>query len=333
VTITVGLLGGGSWGTAVGALVARNAPVTIWARDGVAVEEINHHHTNRRYLPGADLPHSLVATADLGDAMRQADIVLVAVPAQVFRGVLELARDSIRPWIPVVSLTKGLELTTTKRMTEIVEELLPGHPVGALTGPNLAREVVAGLMAASVIAMKDEYAAKTLQRLLTTGAFRVYRNDDVIGCELGGSLKNLIAIATGIFDGLGAGDNARAGLITRGLSEITRLGVAMGGKAETFAGLAGVGDLVATCTSPQSRNRHVGVELAKGRHIDEIVAEMSMVAEGVKTAPAARALAEAHRLELPILREVCQIVQGHRSARRAFSDLQRLSAGQESEPG
>jgi glycerol-3-phosphate dehydrogenase (NAD(P)+) len=307
VTIRVGLLGGGSWGTAVGALAAHNAPVMIWARDALAVEEINCSHTNRKYLADAQLPHSLGATTNLGEAMRQADVVLVAIPAQGFRQVLEEARDSIRPWIPVVSLTKGLEFKTGKRMTEIVEELLPGHPVGALTGPNLAREVVAGLMAASVIAMKDEYAAKTLQRLLTTGVFRVYRNDDVIGCEVAGSLKNLIAIATGIFDGLGAGDNARAGLITRGLSEITRLGVAMGGKAVTFAGLAGVGDLVATCSSSQSRNRHVGVELAKGRHIGEIVAGMSMVAEGVKTAPAAQALAEAHRLELPILREVCEI--------------------------
>jgi glycerol-3-phosphate dehydrogenase (NAD(P)+) len=232
-----------------------------------------------------------------------------------------------------VSLTKGLELTSGKRMTEIIAELLPGHPFGALTGPNLAREVSAGLIAASVIAMKDDYVATTMQRLLTTSAFRVYRNDDVIGCELGGCLKNLIAIATGIIDGLGAGDNARAGLMTRGLAEMTRLGVAMGGKAATFAGLAGVGDLVATCTSPQSRNRHVGVELAKGHSVAEIVAGMSMVAEGIKTAPAAQALAEAHRLDLPILRQVCQVVQGHCSARRAFSDLQQLSAGQESEPG
>jgi glycerol-3-phosphate dehydrogenase (NAD(P)+) len=333
VTITVGLLGGGSWGTAVGSLVACNAPVTIWARDSVTVEEINRQHTNSKYLPGSQLPAGLVATTNLDEALRRVDAVFVAIPAQGVREVLSLARESIRPWIPVVSLTKGLELPTGKRMTEIIEELLPGHPVGALTGPNLAREVSAGLMAASVIAMKDEYVAKTMQRLLTTGVFRVYRNDDVIGCELGGCLKNLVAIATGIVDGLGAGDNARAGLMTRGLAEITRLGVAMGGKAATFAGLAGVGDLVATCTSPQSRNRHVGLELAKGRSIEEIVAGMSMVAEGVKTAPAAQALAESHRLELPILREVCRVVQGHRSARRAFGDLQRLSAGQESEPG
>jgi len=218
-------------------------------------------------------------------------------------------------------------------MTEIIQEVLPGHPVGVLSGPNLAREIMSGLAAASVIAMEDEIIVVALQDLFRSGLFRVYTNHDVVGCELGGVLKNIMAIAVGMGDGLGAGENTRAALITRGLSEITRLGVALGGEPGTFAGLAGLGDLAATCTSPQSRNRQVGVELGKGRRIDEIVAGMFMVAEGVKSAPAVMALAEQCGVEMPIAREVFQVVQGQSTAREAFRGLLRLAAGAESEPG
>jgi glycerol-3-phosphate dehydrogenase (NAD(P)+) len=210
---------------------------------------------------------------------------------------------------------------------------MPGHPTGVLTGPNLAREIMAGQAAASVIAMQDQIILRELQGLFSSGLFRVYTNDDVIGCELGGVLKNIIAIAVGMGDGQGAGDNTRSALITRGLAEITRLGVAMGGREETFAGLAGMGDMIATCTSPQSRNRHVGVELGKGREMQEIIDEMSMVAEGAKSAPAVMALAEKYDVEMPIADEVFQVTQGKASARHAFRGLVRVSAGAESEPG
>lgn len=331
--LTVGLLGGGSWGTTVASLVARNTDVCIWARDTETVKEINEKHSNEKYLPGARLPDSLRATADIAEAVAGVDVLIMGVPSQGFRAVLEQVKPHLRAWIPVISLTKGLELDTRLRMTEIIKQVLPGHPVGVLTGPNLAREIMAGQAAASVIAMEDEIIVQELQALFRSGLFRVYTNDDVIGCELGGVLKNIIAIAVGMGDGQGAGDNTRSALITRGLAEVTRLGVAMGGRAETFAGLAGMGDMIATCTSPQSRNRHVGVELGKGRHIDEIIAEMVMVAEGVKSAPAVMALAEEYSISMPIAADVYRVVSGSGTARQAYRGLLRVQPGAESEPG
>ena len=331
--LSVGLLGGGSWGTTVASLIARNTDVCLWARDAATVAEINEKRSNEKYLPGAVLPPNLRATADLAEAVSSADVLVMGVPSQGFRGVLEQVKPHLRAWVPVISLTKGLELDTRKRMTEIIQEVLPGHPVGVLTGPNLAREIMAGQAAAGVVAMEDEIIVQELQALFRSGLFRVYTNDDVIGCELGGVLKNIIAIAVGMGDGQGAGDNTRSALITRGLAEVTRLGVAMGGRAETFAGLAGMGDMIATCTSPQSRNRHVGVQLGKGRHIDEIIEEMVMVAEGVKSAPAVMALAEAHDISMPIASDVYRVVKGEGTARQAFRGLLRVTPGAESEPG
>jgi glycerol-3-phosphate dehydrogenase (NAD(P)+) len=257
----------------------------------------------------------------------------MGIPSQNFRAVLQEVKKHIRAWVPVISLTKGLELDTHKRMTEIITEVLPGHPVGVLTGPNLAREIMAGQAAASVIAMEDEIIVQELQKVFKSGLFRIYTNTDVIGCELGGVLKNIIAIAVGMGDGQGAGDNTRAGLITRGLAEVTRLGVAMGGRAETFSGLAGMGDMIATCTSPQSRNRHVGIQLGKGRNMPEIISEMVMVAEGAKSAPAVMALAEKYGVEMPIARDVYRVLSGDATASRAFRGLLRVEAGAESEPG
>ena len=331
--LTIGLLGGGSWGTTVAALVARNAPIKIWARSSETVAEINDEHTNRKYLPDAVLPKRLVATNDVEEAVSNADVVVMGIPSQNFRGVLEQVKLHIRPWVPVVSLSKGLELSTGMRMTEIINQVLPGHPCGVLTGPNLAREIMAGYAAASVIAMEDEIIVKELQKVFHSGLFRTYTNHDVIGCELGGVLKNIIAIAAGMGDGQGAGVNTRSTVITRGLAEITRLGVAMGGEPQTFAGLAGMGDLVATCTSPQSRNRSVGYELGQGKTIDEIIEKMFMVAEGVKSAPAVMALADEYRVEMPIAREVYETVQNRSNARRAFRGLLRRLPGAESEPG
>jgi len=332
-TLRVGLLGGGSWGTTVAALVARNAPTTIWARDAATVDEINNSHSNEKYLPGAKLPDRLRATTDLAEAVRDVDVLIMGIPSQGFRSVLEQVKPHLRAWVPVISLTKGLELSTRMRMTQIIQEILPGHPVGVLTGPNLAREIMAGQAAASVIAMEDDIIVRELQALFRSGLFRVYTNHDVVGCELGGVLKNIIAIAVGMGDGQGAGDNTRSALITRGLAEITRLGVALGGEAETFSGLAGMGDMIATCTSAQSRNRHVGVELGKGRDMDAIIEEMVMVAEGVKSAPAVMALAEEYGVEMPIATDVFQVVTKARSPKQAFRGLLRVLAGAESEPG
>lgn len=331
--LKVGLLGGGSWGTTVASVVSRNAPITLWARDAETADGINLRRENRKYLPGITLPAALHATHVMAEAVAGADVLIMGVPSHSFRGVLEEARAHLRPWVPVISLTKGLELASGKRMTQLIEEILPGHPVGVLTGPNLAREIMSGQAAASVLSMEDEIVVRALQPVFHSGLFRVYTNTDLVGCELGGVLKNIVAIAVGMGDGLGAGDNTRAALITRGLAEITRLGVALGGRAETFAGLTGMGDLIATCTSALSRNRHVGIELGKGRPIDEIIAGMNMVAEGVKSAPTVIALAEAHGIDMPIARDVFDVTQGRRSATDAFRGLLRTSAGDEAHPG
>ena len=331
--LNIAVLGGGSWGTTVASLVARNTDVTLWARNADTVEEINSRRSNERYLPGAKLPDRLRASHSIAETVRGADVVVMGIPSQNFRSVLEEVKAHIRAWVPVISLTKGLELSTRMRMTEIIQQVLPGHPVGVLTGPNLAREIMAGQAAAGVIAMEDEIIVRELQDVFKSGLFRVYTNTDVIGCELGGVLKNIIAIAVGMGDGQGAGDNTRAALITRGLSEITRLGVAMGGQPETFSGLAGMGDMIATCTSPQSRNRHVGIELGKGRDMAEIIEEMTMVAEGAKSAPAVMALAQEYGVEMPIASDVSRVLAGDATASRAFRGLLRVEARAESEPG
>jgi glycerol-3-phosphate dehydrogenase (NAD(P)+) len=331
--LKAGLLGGGSWGTTVASLIARNAPVKIWARCEETVEEINRDHSNSKYLPGARLNPKLEATHCIAEAVSGCDVLVMGVPSQHFREVLEQAAQHIRPWVPVISLTKGLEQGSRLRMSQVINEILPGHPVGVLTGPNLAREIIGGQAAASVIAMEDDIIVRALQAVFHSGLFRVYTNTDLIGCELGGVLKNIIAIAVGMGDGQGAGDNTRSALITRGLSEITRLGVAMGGRPETFAGLAGMGDLIATCTSPQSRNRHVGFELGKGRSLQEIIEEMVMVAEGVKSAPTVVALGEQYGIEMPITNDVYTVLQGEKTPRQVFRGLLKTSAGAESDPG
>lgn len=331
--LKVGLLGGGSWGTTVASLTARNCPTILWARNKKAVAEINKHHRNEKYLPGATLTPSLKATNSIKEAVQDADVIVMGVPAQSFRQVLIDARPFIRPWVPIVSLSKGLERGTKMRMTEIIESEMPGHPAGVLTGPNLAKEIIAGQAAASVIAMVDDTIAVALQKVFQTGLFRVYTNEDVIGCELGGALKNIIAISTGLGDGASAGENTRAALITRGLAELTRLGVAMGGQPSTFAGLAGMGDLVATCTSTLSRNRYVGFQLGQGRKLEDIIEEMSEVAEGVKTANVVMELAKEYDVAMPIATEVYKVLYEGNTVNDAFRGLLRHKVGSEAEPG
>ncbi|MGH2686854.1 MAG: NAD(P)H-dependent glycerol-3-phosphate dehydrogenase [Actinomycetota bacterium] len=327
--IRVAVVGAGSWGTTVASLASRNAPTQLWARSKELAEQINGEHRNGQYLSAYELPDALVATSDLEEAVANADVVVMGVPSHGFRDVLTEAAAHVRPWVPVVSLTKGLEQQTMLRMTEVIGELLPGHPAGVLTGPNLAKEIMAGHPAASVVAMADPVISLELQRIFSTDIFRVYTNPDVTGCELGGTLKNVMAIAAGMADGMGFGDNTRAALITRGLAELTRLGVAMGGDPMTFAGLAGMGDLVATCISTQSRNRGVGEQLGKGRKIDEIIEEMHMVAEGVKSSKTVLDLGERHGVEMPIAAAVASVI--HDGATAADAMLALLSRQAKSE--
>ncbi|MFN8078335.1 MAG: NAD(P)H-dependent glycerol-3-phosphate dehydrogenase [Kineosporiaceae bacterium] len=327
----VTVLGAGSWGTTVASLLALKNETTLWARSAEAAHEITTAHTNTRYLSGYPLPESLRATPDLAQAVGEADVLFVGVPTHGFRAAIEAAVPHVRPWIPVVSLSKGFEQGSLLRMTEVITELLPGHPAGVLSGPNLAKEIMSGAAAASVIATPDLGVARQLQRILQSARFRVYTNHDVIGCEVGGALKNVVAIATGIAQGLSAGDNTRSAVITRGLAELTRLGVAMGGEPATFAGLAGMGDLIATCVSPQSRNRYVGEQLGLGRELAEILDEMHMVAEGVKTAVTVHELAARHEVAMPISEEIYRVVSGQIRPAMAYRGL--LRSGHESDPG
>lgn len=327
----VTVLGAGSWGTTVATLASRHNDTVLWARSAEVAREVDERHTNTRYLAGYGLPESLRGTADLAEAVGFADVLIVGVPTQGFRTALQQAAPHLRPWIPVVSLAKGFEQDTLKRMTEIVTEVLPGHPAGALSGPNLAKEIMSGAAAASVIATEDLGVARELQRILQSSVFRVYTNHDVVGCEVGGALKNVIAVATGIAQGLSVGDNTRAAVITRGLAELTRLGVAMGGEPATFAGLAGMGDLIATCVSPQSRNRYVGEQLGLGRELKDVLAEMTMVAEGVKAAVAVHDLAARYDVAMPICEEIYKVVSEQISPTQAYRGL--LPSGHEAEPG
>ena len=321
----VAVLGAGSWGTTVAALAAHNTETTLWSRRADLADRVNDTHENSDYLPGLPLPEGLRATASLEEAVGDADVLVVGVPSHGFRAALEAVSPHLRPWIPVVSLTKGLEQGTRLRMTQVIDEVLPGHPAGVLAGPNLAREVLQGYAAAAAMAMPDERLACSLQSIFTSTTFRVYTNTDVIGSELGGALKNVIAIAAGMAEGLGVGDNTKAMVVTRGLAEMARLGEALGADPRTFAGLTGLGDLMATCSSPLSRNRHVGEQLALGKTIDEVTSEMNMVAEGVKSVRVVCELADEHGVDMPIARQVDGIVNEGRTAADAYRGLRRIA--------
>lgn len=325
----VAVIGAGSWGTAVAAIVARNNQTVMWARSDEVAEQINERHVNERYLPEFALPRSLSATSDLQRAAEMSDIIIMAVPSHGFRASLIELAPHLRPWTPVVSLVKGLEQVTHRRMTEIVDEVLPGHPAGVLAGPNIAREVVAGFAAAAVVAMPDQHLAAQLGELFRTKYFRIYSSSDVVGVEIAGALKNVFALAVGMGDGLGAGDNTRAMVITRSLREMTRLGELLGGDRETFSGLAGMGDLVATCTSPYSRNRHVGEQIGRGVPMTEILAGMKQVAEGVKSTSVVMKLAADAGIEMPIAREVDAVVNHGSTPEQAYRGLLNVAPGHE----
>jgi len=303
----VAVFGAGSWGTAFSLVLAdAGNEVTLWARRPELAAAINERHENADYLPGISLPDTVRATNAPDEAVQRAEVVVLAVPSQTLRA-------NLAAWVPVlprdavlVSLMKGIELGTSKRMSEVIAEVTGAGPerIAVVSGPNLAKEIAQRQPAASVVACADEAVAEKLQQVCSTPAFRPYTNTDVVGVELGGAVKNVIALAVGMAKGMGMGDNSQASIITRGLAEITRLGVALGADPLTFAGLAGVGDLVATCMSPLSRNRTFGENLGRGMNLEEVVAATRQTAEGVKSAESILALARAHHVDMPIVEHV-----------------------------
>jgi glycerol-3-phosphate dehydrogenase (NAD(P)+) len=304
-----GVVGAGAWGTALADLLARNGhDVTLWAHEPEVVTSINDRHENESFLNGFQLAESLRASTDLREALDGAEIVLLAPPSIHLRALTRRSREFVRVTTTVAVASKGIESGTLSLMTDVIEEELPSRHVVAVSGPSFAAEVVAGEPTAVVAASTSSPAAALVQDALSSGTFRVYTHDDVRGVELGGALKNVMAVATGICEGLGLGYNARAALITRGLAEMTRLGVALGARASTFAGLAGMGDLVLTCTGALSRNRAVGIEIGKGSTLEQALAGKQTVAEGVHTTRSARALAERAGVEMPIIRAVSRIL-------------------------
>ncbi len=313
-------------------MAAPFVPTTIWARRESVVSGINKRHRNKRYLKGFDLSPELVATGDLRAAVDGASVIIMGVPSHGYREVLSLLADVIPPDTPILSLTKGIEAGTLMRMTEVTMDVLPDHDssiVGVLTGPNLAREIMEGQPAATVIAMEDLGAAESIQRVFSTPQFRVYTNPDVIGSESGGALKNVMAMAAGMAQGQGFGYNTLATLITRALAEMTRLGVAMGGDVRTFSGLAGLGDLIATCSSSLSRNHQVGYGLGQGRDLEDIVDEMNMVAEGVKSTRGVLALARRYDIEMPIAEKVGTVLYEKANVGQALHELMTREARSE----
>jgi glycerol-3-phosphate dehydrogenase (NAD(P)+) len=318
----VTVLGGGSWGTALAAHLARSGSgVRLWLREPAIARAINDRHENPRYLAGVTLPEGMQATTDLGEAARDAPALIVAIPSEFCRQVYRQLRLLAAPGAPVLSATKGIETGSLQRMTEVAADEMPGHPLAVLSGPSFALEVAREQPTAVVVASADAAVAEALQHRLSARTFRVYASDDVVGVELAGALKNVIAIAAGIVAGLGYGHNTVAALITRGLAEISRLATALGARPDTLSGLAGLGDLVLTCTGQLSRNRRVGEALGTGKSLEEAIRETAMVAEGVRTTLAACALAERAGVEMPIAFQMRAVLYGGQPPRPAVDEL------------
>lgn len=323
------VFGTGSWGTAFAVVLAdAGCEVTLWGRRAELVDTVNATRSNPDYLPGVVIPPAVTATADPARAARDADFTVLAVPSQSLRANLERWAPLLRPDTVLVSLMKGVELGTAERMSEVIAEVTGAGPerVAVLSGPNLAREIAARQPAASVVACRDAAVARRLQAACHTPYFRPYTNTDVVGCELGGAVKNVIALAVGIADGMGLGDNTKASLITRGLAETTRLGLAMGADAHTFAGLAGMGDLVATCSSPLSRNHTFGTNLGRGMTLEETIAVTKQTAEGVKSCQSVLDLARRHGVDMPITETVVSLVHQGTPPLVALKELMSRSA-------
>lgn len=321
----IAVIGAGSWGTTLANLLAKKGyPVNFWCYEEDLAERIQQSQINDLYLPGIKLSDNLQTTSNLTATVTEKQLLLFVTPSQVTRQVLTQALPYLLPQALIVSASKGIENESLMLLSQVFEELLPQsmhRQLGFLSGPSFAKEVSLGMPTAVVAAARELIVAEEIQKVFSTETFRVYTHDDIIGVELGGAMKNVIALAAGVADGLGFGHNTRAALITRGLAEMTRLGIKLGGAAETFAGLAGMGDLVLTCTGDLSRNRSVGIELGKGRSLDEILAGMQMVAEGVKTTLSAYQLAEKLGVEVPIIEQMYLILYQNKSPRQAVTDL------------
>ncbi|WP_063001621.1 NAD(P)H-dependent glycerol-3-phosphate dehydrogenase [Nocardia mikamii] len=325
----VAVLGAGSWATAVASIVARNSPTVMWARSAEVTAEINERSRNGRYTGEWPLPPALRATSCVEEALAAADVVVAGIPSKVFRDVLGDAAAFVRPGVPIISLVKGLERGTDRRMTQIVSEMLPGHPAGVLAGPNIAQEIVEGYAAAATLAMPEPDCADQLAALFRTSRYRVYSSTDVVGVELCGALKNVYAIAAGMADGAGAGYNTKAMVITRSLREMASLGSALGGELATFSGLAGNGDLIVTCTSPRSRNRRLGEALGRGMTIEDALATLTQVAEGAGAVGVVKRLAERVGVDAPLVREVDAVVNHGATVADAYRGLLREIPGHE----
>jgi len=323
--LRVGVVGAGSWGTALaGVLAKKGHRVSLWAREPEVVGEIRQLRENRTFLPGTRLPDTLEASNDLPAVLADKDMVVSVVPAQFVSAVFQGEAGALHPDVQVVSASKGIEVSTGRRMDQVLSGILDGeqaHRLTFLSGPSFAAEVAEELPTAVVVASRSDQAAARAQAAFQTDYFRVYTNPDVLGVELGGALKNVIALAAGAVVGLGFGNNTLAALITRGLAEITRLGVAMGADPATFSGLAGMGDLVLTCTGTMSRNRTVGYRLGRGESLDDILADMRGVAEGVRTVQAVRSLAREVEVEMPICEEVHALLWEGRAPAEAVRNL------------
>ncbi|MBT2398019.1 NAD(P)H-dependent glycerol-3-phosphate dehydrogenase [Streptomyces sp. ISL-100] len=327
--VKAAVFGTGSWGTAFGMVLAdAGCEVTLWGRRAEVADAINNGRTNPDYFPGVELPASLRATTDPAEAAQGADFTVLAIPSQTLRGNLAAWAPLLPADTVLVSLMKGVELGTAKRMSEVIEEVAkaPAERVAVVTGPNLAKEIAARMPAAAVVACSDESVATRLQSVCHTPYFRPYTNTDVVGCELGGAVKNVIGLAVGIADGMGLGDNAKGSLITRGLAETTRLGLAMGADPLTFSGLAGLGDLVATCSSPLSRNHTFGTNLGRGMTLEETIAVTKQTAEGVKSCESVADLARRHGVDMPITDTVVDIVHNGKPPIVALKELMSRSA-------
>ena len=327
------LFGAGSWGTALAVhLASAGRDVTLWARRPEAAERIRRTRHNPAYLPEIEIPRSVRVTADLEAATEASDLWALAVPSQNLRSVAERLRPFSQPDVPVVSLAKGIENNSLCTMSQVLDEVLasvPAAQIGVLYGPSHAEEVAEGRPTTVVAAAPDESIAQRIQGAFMTERLRVYVNTDVIGVEIGGSAKNVLAIAAGIGDGVGYGDNAKAALITRGITEIRRLGRALGARPETFAGLAGIGDLIVTCMSAHSRNRYLGEQIGQGRSLQEVVDSMDMVAEGVRTTQSIHDLAERHGIEMPITEAVYAVLFEGRRPQTMVEELMTRSAKRE----
>ena len=334
-TRTVTILGAGSWGTALAVHLGRlGHDVRLWARDQALVADMSSRRANAVYLPDVDVPDTVVVTHALADALRDAELVVSAIPSHGCRSVIRTAAPFLEPRAVIVSATKGIEAGTMLRMSEVIAQEVGGaHRIVVLSGPSFAIEVARQLPTAILAASADGDAIELVQEEFRGPALRLYGSDDVVGVEIGGAMKNIIAIAAGVVEGLGLGHNALAALITRGLAELTRLACAVGGRRDTLAGLSGLGDLVLTCTGTLSRNRHVGVELARGRTLPEILAGMKMVAEGVITTGAALELGARHGVELPIATQMAEVLSGRSDVRTAITALMLRRQRAEAETG